>query len=187
MEWAFFWIGVNFVIGYLIGKPKDQAVASAFLCVFLGPIGWIMALCDEGNLRRCPHCSENVKPDALICRYCRGELPTILATPPPPPKPEPSLRVTAAMFAILVLIFAAGVIWAVFYSQAPTINTKLSTTPLAVMATPTTNTTRWEAPVTALELKIKTIDGLVTIPKGTVLQIQSDAKSKPGTTLISYE
>jgi hypothetical protein len=108
LMWAIFWLGVNFVIGYMIGKPKAAAGTSAVICALLGPIGWVMALCSKGNLRRCPHCAENVKPAALVCRYCRGELPAI---PPLKPKPPPSLRGTAVLFFILALIFT-GVIWA---------------------------------------------------------------------------
>jgi hypothetical protein len=75
MEWIVLWIGVNFLIGYAIGKPKGQAVSSAFICVLLGPIGWIVAAVSKGNVKKCPFCSEDIKPDAKVCRYCGRELP----------------------------------------------------------------------------------------------------------------
>jgi zinc-ribbon domain len=77
MEWFLFWIGVNFLIGYAIGKPKDQAVSSALICVLLGPIGWIICAVSSGNTRQCPHCAERVKAGAVVCRYCGKELPEV--------------------------------------------------------------------------------------------------------------
>ena len=42
MIWFLLWIGVNFLIGYAIGKPKDQALSSALICVLIGPLGWMI-------------------------------------------------------------------------------------------------------------------------------------------------
>jgi hypothetical protein len=74
MTWFLFWIGVNFLIGYAIGKPKDQAVSSALICVLLGPIGWIICALSSGKTRQCPYCAERVKASATVCRYCHRDL-----------------------------------------------------------------------------------------------------------------
>jgi hypothetical protein len=105
--WAIFWIGVSSVIGYMIGKPKGMGFASALLSVFLGPFGWIAALCSKGNLRRCPHCAENVKPDALVCRYCRGELPVLAPAPPQ----TAGVAIVGGIIAVII----GGIIWMVRY------------------------------------------------------------------------
>ena len=65
-----FWIGVNWIVGYLIGKSKDRIGESVLVSVLLGPIGWIIALCLSPKGRKCPQCAEIVKQDALVCRYC---------------------------------------------------------------------------------------------------------------------
>ncbi|MEY2480995.1 MAG: zinc-ribbon domain [Verrucomicrobiota bacterium] len=124
MEWILFWVGVNFLIGYLIGKPKDQAFASALICVLLGPIGWIIALCSSGLTRRCPHCAEVVKLDAKVCRYCGRDLAVVAPkgiAPPqlsekynlPQTKPTSSLGI---FLAIVAAILVAAIIIGVFGS-----------------------------------------------------------------------
>jgi hypothetical protein len=123
MEWFLFWIGVNFLIGYAIGKPKDQAVSSALICVLLGPIGWIICAVSSGNTRQCPHCAERVKATATVCRYCGKELPevrqSVSKTPSQPPMevwsaPPLSKRtkiVLGCLVAFAVLIFGVLVIF----------------------------------------------------------------------------
>ncbi len=29
---------------------------------------------EEGNLRKCPHCAELIKPDAKVCKHCGREV-----------------------------------------------------------------------------------------------------------------
>ena len=69
MEWIIFWLIVNCVVGYLIGRQKDDMASAIALSIFLGPIGWLIAALSRGGLRKCPHCAEFVKPEAMICRY----------------------------------------------------------------------------------------------------------------------
>ena len=37
----------------------------------------------KGNLRKCPFCAENIKPEAKVCRDCRREISTNLASQAP--------------------------------------------------------------------------------------------------------
>jgi uncharacterized membrane protein YeaQ/YmgE (transglycosylase-associated protein family) len=43
MEWIIFWLIVNCVVGYLIGRQKDDMASAIALSIFLGPIGWLIA------------------------------------------------------------------------------------------------------------------------------------------------
>jgi hypothetical protein len=75
MEWFLFWVGVNSLVGYFVGKPKGVAGECVLLSILFGPIGWIIAMCWSGNSRRCPHCAEKVLLEARVCRFCGRDLP----------------------------------------------------------------------------------------------------------------
>lgn len=69
-----FWIGVNAIIGYAIGKSKNDVSSCVLLSILLGPIGWLVALAIKGNIRKCPFCAEQIKSEANVCRYCGREV-----------------------------------------------------------------------------------------------------------------
>ena len=87
MEWFVLWFIINSIVGYLIGKSKDDVGTAITVSILLGPIGWLIAALSTGNLRKCPFCSEHIKPDAKVCRYCGRDLP-----PAPPATAKPSGR-----------------------------------------------------------------------------------------------
>jgi hypothetical protein len=71
-----FWVVVvNPLVGYLIGQRKNNGAVSMMISFLLGPVGWLIAAVYSGNLRKCPFCSEHIKPDAKVCRYCGRDLP----------------------------------------------------------------------------------------------------------------
>ncbi len=75
MEWILLWLGINAVVGYAIGKSKNAIGECVAISILLGPIGWLIAAVSKENLKKCPFCSESVKPDAKVCRYCGRDLP----------------------------------------------------------------------------------------------------------------
>jgi hypothetical protein len=86
MEWFIFWIGINALIGYAIGRQKNEVGAAVAASILLGPIGWILAILSGGHLRKCPHCAELVKPEAIVCKHCRRDLPAAVAAAPLAPR-----------------------------------------------------------------------------------------------------
>ena len=71
-----FWvIVVNPLVGYAIGERKGNVATGIILGLLLGPIGWLVTAMCFSNLRKCPFCSEDIKPDAKVCRYCGRDLP----------------------------------------------------------------------------------------------------------------
>lgn len=108
MEWALFWIGVNFLIGYAIGRPKGQAGISAFVCVLLGPIGWIIAALSKGDTRPCPFCAEMVRSGAAVCKHCHRELPRAEEART---TPQPRAGSVVMLCLAILLIAIAGFVW----------------------------------------------------------------------------
>jgi hypothetical protein len=68
--------------GYAIGKSKNDVSSCVLLSVLLGPIGWLIALAIKGNVRKCPFCAEQIKPEAKVCRYCGREVTAAAAVAP---------------------------------------------------------------------------------------------------------
>jgi hypothetical protein len=80
------WLCINAIVGAAIGARKNMVGGAIALSIFLGPIGWIIALVSEGDFRKCPFCAENIKDAALVCPHCQRDLPKKPAPPPSPPK-----------------------------------------------------------------------------------------------------
>ena len=71
-----FWVVVvNPLVGYAIGERKGNVATGIILGLLLGPIGWLVTAMCFSNLRKCPFCSEDIKPDPKVCRYCGRDLP----------------------------------------------------------------------------------------------------------------
>ena len=167
MMWFLFWIGVNFLIGYAIGKPKDQAISSALICVLLGPIGWIISAASSGNTRQCPHCAERVKAGATVCRYCGRDLPKITPSAPvklPPTKPlTPRDRIILlGVFAVMAL-FIAGLVW--FFRPNPAHALSSGT----IQSAPPPSLTATPQPKFITLVKPVTVSNGVMLPAGTTV------------------
>jgi hypothetical protein len=104
-----FWIGVNAIIGYLIGKSKNDISGCVFLSVLLGPIGWLISLAMKGNVRKCPFCAEQIKSEANVCRYCGRE---VTPTPSVPMKRSRTGVIRDIVILTLVALFlVALMLW----------------------------------------------------------------------------
>ncbi|SRR6266540_979039 len=118
MEWFIFWLIVNCIVGYLIGKERNDVAGAITISILLGPIGWIVALLSKGNLRKCPFCAEHVKPEAKVCHHCGKDLPELPAPAPPaaapkteaPQVPPLSSAAIITVSAIVVIVLAAVVV-----------------------------------------------------------------------------
>jgi len=92
MEIIFLWF-IFAGVAALIATNKGRSGIGFFaLSVVLSPlVGIIIALCVNpdtaaqessklatGNNRKCPFCAEIVKADAIVCRYCKHDLPVEL-------------------------------------------------------------------------------------------------------------
>jgi hypothetical protein len=79
--WICLWSVVGGFIGGGIANRKGAHVLVGFLLgALLGPILiWLMVFARTNmqavGLRKCPHCAEWVKNEALVCKHCHKDLP----------------------------------------------------------------------------------------------------------------
>ena len=79
---------VSAVLGWMIGSSKGKGGAGLALGIFLGPLGVLITLflkadtdkveataIESGESKKCPFCSELIKVDAVVCRFCGRDLP----------------------------------------------------------------------------------------------------------------
>lgn len=105
--WLFVIVMVYFIPSMAAGKKK-RGTAVFVLNLFLGWtfIGWVVALVwalspeqssepapapSVLDARRCPFCAEDIKPDAIVCKHCRRDLPAVEKAQPtlaPPYRPD---------------------------------------------------------------------------------------------------
>jgi hypothetical protein len=66
------------VSGLLAHSKARNALGWFIAGCLIGPFALVVALLPpalkDGFTRRCPHCSEIIRAEAQICRYCRSEL-----------------------------------------------------------------------------------------------------------------
>ncbi len=184
MMWFLFWIGVNFLIGYVIGKPKDQAVSSAFLCVLLGPIGWIICALSSGKTRQCPHCAERVKASATVCRYCHRDLGA------PDEKAFSGTLIMAWAGGLTLFVCALVFLWLAFrhpwqvhqpvgMTESPTaLRSETGGTDNARSQQPSPELQPQKTATLAQPVIVKALNGSTTLPVGTSVEvIQKDAST----------
>jgi hypothetical protein len=76
LAWALF----GALIGVAAAQRKGFSMAGGIIGgLLLGPLAFLLFLVSgitgsDANQKKCPHCAEWVKGDALICKHCKSPL-----------------------------------------------------------------------------------------------------------------
>ena len=77
--WILGWIFLSVLVGSFASLKKRSGVGWFFLSLIISPLIGFLILLVAGQpadtLKKCPRCAEEVKAEALICRYCNYEFP----------------------------------------------------------------------------------------------------------------
>ncbi len=68
------WLSFGALTGHIAQHKNIGFGVGCLLGLLLGPIGTVLVLVMRSGLRKCPHCDEEVKPRATICKHCGREL-----------------------------------------------------------------------------------------------------------------
>ena len=70
------WLIVGAVIGILAAhKRRFSTWAGLFGGLLLGPFAVLIFLVSSvTSERRCPHCAENVRREAIVCKHCHRDI-----------------------------------------------------------------------------------------------------------------
>lgn len=80
MSFALVWIAIGCMVGAMAadrrGISMPVALIAGGLLGILSPLMFFVR--PPIPMRRCPKCAENVRADAVLCRYCRSELKAVV-------------------------------------------------------------------------------------------------------------
>lgn len=63
-------------IGSAIGAIKGNAGTGLLLGMLLGPLGWLLIfILGASSGKACPSCGERIRPEAVVCKHCRRDVP----------------------------------------------------------------------------------------------------------------
>ena len=96
------WVALCILAGRIASNKGRDFIQFFLLSLFLSPLlGILVAVAarpdiaelekeqpDSGTLKKCPHCAELVRHEAVKCRYCGGELPQEQSNQSAVPKPS---------------------------------------------------------------------------------------------------
>lgn len=82
--WILLWIFLSYIVGVINHSRGNSVIVGFLLSVILSPLlGLIVVLVTSknnqkleeraiksGKMKRCIHCAELVKPEAIVCKHC---------------------------------------------------------------------------------------------------------------------
>jgi hypothetical protein len=72
-----FWLLLGMAIGVAAAQKRGFSTINGVIGgLLLGPLAFLMFFASGGSdrLKKCPYCSEWVKPDAQVCKHCTRDI-----------------------------------------------------------------------------------------------------------------
>jgi hypothetical protein len=74
MTFFIFWVFLSILVGAYGSSKKRSGIGWFFLSLIISPLIAFIIIAvsgpSSGSLKKCPECGEEVKVEALVCRFC---------------------------------------------------------------------------------------------------------------------